>query len=133
MLVDEAAARVDALRSADDAIEHLGIQVISVSAGSVELALTVEPTMANGHRILHGGYLFLLADTALAYCCASLDRASVTRTADIAFLAPVAVGATVSAVAEVRVANGRTTICDVRLESDGIRLAEFRGHAVLAR
>ena len=131
--MDEAVARVGALRAVDDAIEHLGIEVVSVSAGSVELALTVEPTMTNGHGILHGGYLFLLADTALAYCCASLDRASVTRTADIAFLAPAAVGTRVSAVAEVRVANGRTTICDVRLDAEGVRVAEFRGHGVIAR
>jgi acyl-CoA thioesterase len=132
-MVDDAATRVDALRAVDDAIEHLGVEIVAVTAGSVELALTVEPSMTNGHGILHGGYLFLLADTALAYCCASLDRASVTRTADIAFLAPAMLGSRVSAVAEVRVSSGRTTICDVRLDADGVRLAEFRGHGVLVR
>ena len=128
--MDDAAARVAALRAADTAIDHLGIDVVAVSAGSVELALTVEASMTNGHGILHGGYLFLLGDTALAYCCASLDRPSVTRTADIAFLAPVSVGARVTAVAGVRATNGRTTICDVRLDADGVLLAEFRGHGV---
>jgi acyl-CoA thioesterase len=129
----DAVARVAALRAVDDAIDHLGVEIVAVTAGSVELALVVEPAMTNGHGILHGGYLFLLADTAFAYCCASLDRPSVTRTADIAFLAPAAVGARVIARAEVRLSQGRTTICDVRLDAGGERLAEFRGHGVTAR
>jgi len=132
-MVPEAATRVAELRAQDRAIDHLGIEVVSVAAGSVELAFTAEPTMTNGHGLVHGGYLFLLADTALAYCCASLDRASVTRTADIAFLAPVAGGARVTAVAVVRASHGRTTICDVRLDSDGTLIAEFRGHGVTTR
>jgi acyl-CoA thioesterase len=125
--------RVAALRAIDPAIEHLGIEVVAVSAGSVELALAADATMGNGHGVVHGGYLFLLADTALAYCCASLDRTSVTRTADVAFLAPAAVGAHITAVAEVRVVQGRTTVCDVRVAADGALIAEFRGHGVLVR
>jgi acyl-CoA thioesterase len=131
--MDDAAARVAALRAVDGAIDHLGVEIVAVTAGSVELALRVEPTMVNGHGILHGGYLFLLADTAFAYCCASLGRPSVTRTADIAFLAPAPVGSRVTAHAEVRLSEGRTTICDVRLDDGGTRLAEFRGHGVTAR
>lgn len=131
--MDDAAARVAALRSEDVAIAHLGIEVLEVSAGSVALAMLVAPSMTNGHGIVHGGYLFLLADTALAYCCASLDRLSVTRTADIAFLAPAPLGARVIASASVRALSGRTTICDVRVESEGALIAEFRGHGVLAR
>jgi acyl-CoA thioesterase len=124
------ASRVVALRAVDPAIEHLGIEVVAVDQDSVELALTVGPTMGNGHGILHGGYIFLLADTALAYCCTALERASVTRLAEIAFLAPARVGARLTAVATVRAAQGRTTICDVRVEADGAMVAEFRGHGV---
>ena len=131
--MDDAVARVNALRAVDGAIEHLGVEIVAVTAGTVELALRVEPTMANGHGIVHGGYLFLLADTAFAYCCASLDRPSVTRTADIAFLAPAPVGARVTAHAEVRLSQGRTTICDVRIDAGGETVAEFRGHGVTAR
>jgi acyl-CoA thioesterase len=131
--MDDAAALVAELRAEDSAIDHLGVEIVSVASGSVELALTVGPAMVNGHGVVHGGYLFLLADTALAYCCASAGRASVTRTADIAFLAPATLGERVRAVAIVRATLGRTTICDVRLESDGILLAEFRGHGVVVR
>ena len=131
--MDDADAReqVTILRATDDAIHHLGVDVVAVSAGSVELALTVKPTMVNGHRVLHGGYLFLLADTAFAYCCASVGRASVTRTADIAFLASASIGTRITAIAEVRVAQARATICDVRIEADGVCLAEFRGQGLL--
>jgi acyl-CoA thioesterase len=126
--MDDPTARVAKLRAADDAIDHLGIEVVSVGAGSVELAMAIVPSMANAHGILHGGYLFLLADTALAYCCASLARLSVTRAAEIALIAPARVGSRITAVAEVRATHGRTTICDVRVEAAGALLAEFRGH-----
>ncbi len=126
--MSDRASLVADLRRVDPAIDHLGIKIVAVDQDSVELALTVEPDMANGHGILHGGYAFLLADTALAYCCASLARMSMTRQAEIAFLAPARVGARVTAVASVRAVQGRTTICDVRLEADGVLIAEFRGH-----
>jgi acyl-CoA thioesterase len=126
--MSDARTLVADLRAVDDAIEHLGIEVVTAEAGSIELAMSVVPSMANGHGVLHGGYMFLLADTALAYCCASLERMSMTRTAEIAFLAPARVGSRLTAIAEVRATHGRTTICDVRLEADGVRVAEFRGH-----
>lgn len=133
MTQPDAAALVAELRTQDDVAAGLGIEVVRAEPGLVELAMPAAAHMANGHGVVHGGYLFLLADTALAYCCASLGRRSLTRTADIAYLAPGRVGARLTAVAELRAAQGRTTICDVRVLADGETVAELRGHgAVIA-
>lgn len=122
---------VQALHDGDAVSASLGILVDSVEAGRVALRMPVAAAMANGHGLVHGGYLFLLADTAFAYACASLGRPSVTRTADIAFLAPGRTGADLAAVAELRTEAGRTTIVDVRVTQGDELLAEFRAHGAL--
>ena len=117
-----------ALRAADATAEALGIVVDEVAPGRVVLSQRVPESMVNGHGIVHGGALFLLADTAFAYCCTSLGRPSVTRSADIVFLAPGRFGSTLVATAIERTSSGRTTICDVAVHDDaGALLAEFRG------
>ncbi|MCX2750090.1 hotdog fold thioesterase [Arthrobacter sp. MI7-26] len=85
--------------------------------------------MLNSHGIVHGGYLFLLADTALAYRCASLGRLSVTRNAEIAFVAAAQGGVGLVANAVIRATYGRNSICDISITNEkGELLAEFRGN-----
>lgn len=122
---------VQALHDASVVGGSLGIAVVDAAAGSVELRMPVGADMVNGLGVVHGGYLFLLADSAFGYCCASLERPSVTRTADIAFLAPGRAGTDLVALAEARTEAGRTTIVDVRVTQGDALLAEFRGHGTL--
>ena len=46
-----------------------GIAIEEARAGYVRLSMTVRADMLNGHRIVHGGMVFSLADTAFAYVC----------------------------------------------------------------
>lgn len=118
----------------EDAVSaSLGFAIGAVADGSVELRMPVAAAMVNAHGVVHGGYVFLLADTAFAYCCVSIGKRSVTRTADIAFLAPGHAGDELVAVATVRADAGRTTIVDVAVTADGVLLAEFRGHGAQVR
>lgn len=126
-----AAARslVSALQEADPAAIALGITLGDVTPGSVTLEQPVRPEMLNGHGLVHGGYLFMLADTAFAYCCASLGRLSVTRNAEIAFIGAAPGSAALVAHAVVRTTYGRNSICDISITSEkGKLLAEFRGN-----
>lgn len=50
---------------ADQASQALGIEISELAPGSATVTVTVGETMVNGHGITHGGYVFLLADTAL--------------------------------------------------------------------
>ena len=50
--------------------------------------MRISEAMVNGHGIAHGGYVFLLADTAFAFACNTYGEATVARAADIVFVAP---------------------------------------------
>jgi len=115
----------------DLASAALGMEVIELSAGHAVVRMAITAAMVNGHDIAHGGYLFLLADTAFACACNSGRSTTVAAGADIDFLAPARLGDVLEATADERVAFGRSGITDVtvrRLE-DGVVMAEFRGRS----
>ena len=65
----------------DDASRGLGMEILAVRAGEAVLAMTVEPHMVNGQRIAHGGFIFLLADSAFAFACNSRNERPSPRSA----------------------------------------------------
>jgi acyl-CoA thioesterase len=91
----------------------------------------VTPSMVNGHAIAHGGYVFLLADTAFAFACNTYGQVTVARSADITFVAPAQEGDELEATATERHRAGRNGIYDVtvRRRGSGEVVAEFRGHS----
>jgi acyl-CoA thioesterase len=114
----------------DRASQALGIEITDVGPGRAIATMPVTPTMVNGHGIAHGGYVFLLADTAFAFACNTYGEATVARAADIAFLAPVHEGDELVAVAEERTRSGRNGVYDVTVRRSGDEVvAEFRGHS----
>ena len=116
--------------AADQASRALGIELLEVGAGNAVLRMKITDAMVNGHGIAHGGYVFLLADSAFACACNSHGPVTVAAGADIAFIAPVHEGDELTAVAEERAVFGRSGIYDVRvLRGDDDVVAEFRGRS----
>jgi acyl-CoA thioesterase len=115
----------------DRASQALGIEISDVSPGRAVARLTVTPSMVNGHAIAHGGYVFLLADTAFAFACNTYGQVTVARSADITFVAPAQEGDELEATATERHRAGRNGIYDVtvRRRGSGEVVAEFRGHS----
>ena len=67
-------ALADAARTmldSDAASTSVGIRVDRARDGDAVAHMPVTDRMVNGHGIAHGGYLFLLADTAFACACNS--------------------------------------------------------------
>jgi acyl-CoA thioesterase len=119
-----------AMWAADVASQRLGIRISGVSPGRATATMRVTAEMVNGHGIAHGGYVFLLADTAFAFGCNTYGEATVARAADIAFLAPVHEGDELVAVAQERTRSGRNGVYDVTVRRSGDEVvAEFRGHS----
>jgi acyl-CoA thioesterase len=85
--------------------------------------------MVNGHAIAHGGYLFLLADTAFACACNSHGPVTVAAGADITFVAPARAGEVLVATAAERVRYGRSGVYDVTVRRGDQIVAEFRGRS----
>jgi acyl-CoA thioesterase len=91
--------------------------------------MTLRNDMVNGHAIGHGGYVFLLADTAFACACNTHGPVTVAAGADINFLMPVHAGDQLSARAVERIRQGRSGIYDVTVSRGSDVVAEFRGRS----
>ena len=86
---DALARRVaDAMYAQDDASRNLGIRLEAVGAGWARMSMPVTEEMLNGHRVCHGGYIFSLADSAMAFASNSRNRVSVAQFCSITFLRP---------------------------------------------
>ncbi|MGC5052331.1 hydroxyphenylacetyl-CoA thioesterase PaaI [Micromonospora sp. DT48] len=115
---------------ADVASNRLGIELVSAAEGSAVARMRITDSMVNGHHIAHGGFVFLLADTAFALACNSHGPATVAAAADITFVRPARPGDTLVARASERTRYGRSGIYDVTVSrEDGEVVAEFRGQS----
>ncbi len=114
---------------ADQASRSLGMQLLEVGEGTATVRMTVSPAMVNGHAIAHGGYVFMLADTAFACACNSRGPVTVAAGADITFIAPAREGDELVAVAAERTSYGRSGIYDVTVRRGDEVIAEFRGRS----
>jgi acyl-CoA thioesterase len=70
-----ARACADAMWADDATCRELGMQLISAEPGHAVLAMAVTEKMVNWHNTCHGGFIFLLADTAFGYACNSYTSA----------------------------------------------------------
>ncbi|WP_394553587.1 hydroxyphenylacetyl-CoA thioesterase PaaI [Agromyces sp. MMS24-JH15] len=116
----------------DRASNALGMRVEQDEPGVAVVSMAVRDDMLNGFDIVHGGFIFALADTAFAIACNDLDddRVTVASGADIAFLKQVPAGRRLTATARRRAGNGRTGLFDVTVTDDtGDVVAEFRGRS----
>jgi acyl-CoA thioesterase len=128
---DEVARRcAEKMYAADAASRHLGIEITDVGAGRARARMIIADTMVNGHGIAHGGYVFLLADTAFAFACNTYDVPTVAAAADVVFVAPARAGDVLVAAAAERVRFGRSGVYDVTVRGPGDQvIAEFRGNS----
>jgi acyl-CoA thioesterase len=125
---DNAQQRALQMYARDTASAALGIVISAVSPGRATATMTVTPSMVQGHGTCHGGYLFLLADTAFAFAC-NTERDAVAAGADVEFLAPVRAGDLLVAEAAERVRRGRAGLYDVTVRRGDEVVLEFRGRS----
>ena len=126
---DLARACADAMWKEDNASQGLGIEIVEIGPGAAVLTMTIQPHMVNGQRIAHGGFIFLLADSAFAFACNTHNERAVAARGDITFIKPGKVGDKLVATAREISRSGRSGIYDVRVTVDDTVIAEFRGHS----
>ncbi|HEY2212071.1 MAG TPA: hydroxyphenylacetyl-CoA thioesterase PaaI [Bradyrhizobium sp.] len=126
---DLARACAEAMWKDDDASKGLGMDILQIKAGEAVLTMTVKPHMVNGHGIAHGGFIFLLADSAFAFACNSHNERTVAAQCNISFIRPGKLGDRLVATAREISRTGRSGIYDVRVSADDIAIAELRGHS----
>ena len=127
--LERARLQADRMWQADAASQGLGIVLGDVAPGRAAAGMTVRADMVNGHGICHGGFLFLLADTAFAFACNTHGPPVVAAGADVSFLAPVHEGDVLVATAVERVLAGRSGLYDVTVRRGDDVVLEFRGRS----
>jgi acyl-CoA thioesterase len=125
-----AQACADAMWADDKASRAMGMRIEKVGPGFALLSMSVGVDMVNGHGLCHGGYIFSLADSALAFACNSHNQRHVAQHCQIAYLAPARLGMRLLAEARERFRGERSGIYDVTVRTEaGETIAEFRGHS----
>ena len=123
-------ACADAMWAGDATSRGLDIKLISVEPGRAVLVMVVTETMVNWHNTCHGGFIYLLADTAFGYASNSRNARMVAQHCSITYLNPAQRGDRLTAHAVERQRAGRSGLYDVAvIREDGTPIAEFRGHA----
>ncbi|MFS4096684.1 hydroxyphenylacetyl-CoA thioesterase PaaI [Streptomyces sp. AF1A] len=122
-------APAERMFAADRASRLLGIELLEQGEGAAVVRMTVTDSMVNGHGIAHGGYVFLLADTAFACACNSHGPVTVASGADVTFVAPAYEGDVLVATARELTRFGRSGIYDVSVTRGDAVIAEFRGRS----
>ena len=115
-----------ALLARDEASRSLGIEIVQVGSGSAVVRMKVRTDMVNGHGVCHGGLLFTLADSALAFACNSGNVNTLAASASIDFVRPARLGTRLVATAIAVHQRGRTGHYDV------VVIDEDAGHEVIA-
>ncbi|HXH53517.1 MAG TPA: hydroxyphenylacetyl-CoA thioesterase PaaI [Sphingomicrobium sp.] len=131
MTPDELASRVAQAMLADEGTGPAwGIVIEEARLGYCRLRMELRDDMLNGHRTVHGGMVFALADTAFAYVCNGRNERSVAAQANIVFLGSAEAGETLIAEAEELSTSGRSGVTRVAVRtSDGRPVAEFTGYS----
>jgi acyl-CoA thioesterase len=105
-----------------------GIEIEEAREGYSRIRMKLRPDMLNGHRKVHGGMVYALADTAFAYACNSRNLRSVGAQATMVFLDGAEEGEVLVAEAQEAALVGRSGVYNVSVKTDAGRpIAEFQG------
>jgi len=127
---ERAQLSANAMWENDSASQRVGMKLIDVGPGAATLQLQVTADHLNGHKICHGGYTFMLADSAFAFACNSYNQLAVAHQNSITYAQPGQEGDMLTATAVEVSKSGRSGIYDVTITNqNGEALAHFRGHS----
>ena len=114
----------------DPTSRSLGMVLAAIRPGYARMTMRVRADMLNGHRTCHGGYIFMLADSAFAFACNAAGEKALASSCTITYLRPGAEGDRLVATAAARGRAGRTGVIDVTVhDAAGTIVAEFRGQS----
>jgi acyl-CoA thioesterase len=112
----------------DPASQRLGMTLDEIRPGYARMSMRVREDMLNGHGTCHGGYIFMLADSAFAFACNSHNFNTVGAGCSIDYLSPGREGDVLSAEAVEQALSGKTGVYDIVVTNqEGRKVALFRG------
>ncbi|MCJ8270542.1 MAG: hotdog fold thioesterase [Psychrosphaera sp.] len=123
---------VERLLANDPASKMLGMEIVYARHDHCQMSMVVRQDMANGYDVCHGGFIFALADTAVAFACAIENKVAVSASSEIEFLASASMGDTLIATADVIHHKGRNCFCNIMVKNEhGDLIALIHGRQVV--
>lgn len=108
--------------------QTLGIKLVEASPGKVTLRMNVRKDMTNGYDIGHGGVIFSLADSALAYASGTRGKRVLALETNISFVKKARPGDELTADAEELHLGNRTGVYSITIRNQNKDpVAHFRG------
>jgi len=119
---------VTAMFDKDAASQMLGMRLVEAAEGRAVVSMVVRQDMVNGLDVCHGGLIFSLADSAMAFASNAYNQFAIAVHADIDWVSPGRLGATLTATATEIERHGRNAIHNVAVtDQTGATVAVFRG------
>jgi acyl-CoA thioesterase len=120
--------------ASDQASTWLGIRLTQASPGRATVMLEIEEHHCNGLGVCHGGFLFTLADTAMAFATNAGGHRAFATNAEIDFIEAARVGDRLTATCTQIVSRGKAGVSDVTVtKQDGSTIAVFRGRTLATK
>lgn len=113
--LQRARAIVDHMLKNDAFSRWMDIRVDEVRVGYCKISSTVTDEMLNGYSVTHGGILFSLADSALAFSAATYGRVSLAIDNSISFTKKSTSGDRLTAVSECLNLTHKTGLFEVKI------------------
>ena len=108
--------------------QWMGVKVLEIREGYCKISCTVKEEMLNGFKVTHGGILFSLADSALAFSSATYGRVALAIDNNISFLKKTTAGDTITAESECISLTHKTGVFQIRItNSDDEMVALMKG------
>lgn len=100
----------------------MGVEMEEARTGFCRINCTVTDSMLNGFSVTHGGIIFSLADTALAFSAATYGRVSLAIDNSISFLKKSTNGDKIFAISEVIHITHKTGVFEVNVKNSSDEL-----------
>jgi len=124
----------DEMWAGDQASAWLGIEMKHASAGHAIAILPIADHHCNGLGVCHGGFIFTLADTAMAFATNAGDDRAFATNAEVDFVEAARSGDVLTATCTRIVGRGKAGISDVVVVNQNDRtIAVFRGRTLAVK
>jgi len=125
---------VDAMMARDAFSQWLGIKVLEVRPREATVTMTVRGEMVNGFGVAHGGIVYSLADSALAFASNTHGRVTVSIENSITYPVAAHVGDALIAIAAEESASNRLGYyrVTVRRRADGVTVGSGNEGEIVA-
>ena len=119
---------IQTLLENDSFSQWMNIKILDAKPGFCKIECKITKEMTNGFGVTHGGILFSLADSALAFSAATLGRVALALDNSISFTHKSFSGDVLTATSNAINTTHKTGVFDVKIQNqDGKMVAVMKG------